>query len=284
MSIAVFAAYHIISVYGDAENTQDQILTVSGLLLTVMGIFVSAKILMAVNKSQTTEMSEYLSQTIDIIRKAQGNNIVYVISPTYCPGLTKIETSNMLDDLFTIIKSKQKKGVKFRYAFLQTNFQHKPDFEVMKTSMDVNKNYLEEISKDDFHWYMYKVFYEKEYGKIKKNNVADKIDFVEAKYNELERYYNSIKLIKDSINITNNNTTLTFPCELKEDYKKSDADTTNSFSGFFVTANISKGKYYLGSFHYDGVKTTFDGTVFKNSYIKNEMKDLFDGYILKYRM
>ena len=90
------------------------------LLLTVYGIFISARVLMAVNRNETTEVSEYILHTIEIISESKESDIIYIIAPTFCPGLTNKTTEKLLEDLYNLMEKKKKyNNVNFNFAFLK---------------------------------------------------------------------------------------------------------------------------------------------------------------------
>ncbi len=82
---------------------EEQVFNAIAIFLTVYGIFISARVLMAVNTSQTTEILEYISHTIEIVSEAEGSNVVYIIAPTFCPGLTNKTTKKLLDNFYKLL-------------------------------------------------------------------------------------------------------------------------------------------------------------------------------------
>lgn len=249
--------------------------TAISLLLTVYGIFISARVLMAVNRNETTEISEYILHTIKIISESEKSNTIYIIAPTFCPGLTNKTTENLLEDLYNLMrKMKDYKNVNFIFAFLKVGSKKNPSYET------VNLNNVRDDN--DLHWKMYKEFYREEYNKMNDSERLSFIHEIQLKIygddQNVSSYYNRIKeLAKDS-----SGSVKLF--ELGDQYLSS-GDGKNDdiifFSGFFATANISLGKYYLGTFNHDGIKTRFEGTAFENKYIQPEMEQFFYGLIDK---
>jgi hypothetical protein len=268
-----FFVAHYVVVLGKFNN-QNYILTftltVSAILLTIMGIFVSARVLMVINKSQTTEISDWISLTTEIVEEAEGSNIVYIVAPTFCAGLTNPKTAKMLDKLYKKLEYKKAKNVNFRCAFLQTNFKHSHKFdEWTDTKVDYFKQEL-----NDVHWdCMYKYFRKKEHNE--KIGTENRVKHIKETYETLSVWYEKIK------NIVQNEKHLH---QLKATYLEDryETDSINSFSGFFVSANISKGRYYLGTFNHDGIKTTFDGTEFCNKHIRDKMDKFILNIIQNY--
>jgi hypothetical protein len=260
IAAAVFIAYYVVYFLNGFVIAQNHLLAVSGIFLTIMGLFISVRVLMAVNKSQSVDISDWISLTTEIINEAEGSNIVYIIAPTFCAGLSNPKTAYLLDKLYEKIEQKRRKHVNFRCAFLKTNFNSLPNYTEWT---DTTRCYLDAII-DDFHWNMYKEFRRAEHDKL--DGTEKKVAFVKDIYTQLKNYYDRIQSVTDELHQLNNNYLVR-------------TSGVHSFSGFFVTANISKGRYYLGTFNHDGIKTTFDGTEFLNRHIRTEMDEFIKRYI-----
>lgn len=246
---------------------RDTVIAISSILLTIMGIFISAKVLITVTRDKTITVLDWLSMNIDMIDEAENGDEIYLLAPTFCAGLTITdEGKNRLDILYDIIQKKTSQGVVFNFGFLCCSGQ-KIDPEGHKVNMNVNKNYLDEIFTSP-HDQMYKIFLEKEYSKIDREEVPRKINFVVKNYNLIRDYRDRIVGINPKSLIWKDLSYI----EIEEQRDPRDS----LFGGFFATVNITKGRYYLGSFSNKGVTTTFEGTSFDNKHISTKMKGFIE--------
>ena len=245
----------------------NDVLTVSGVLLTILGIFVSVRVLMAVDGNRTIEIEDWLKLTTDIVEEAMEGYIVYIIAPTFCVGLSDTNKAYLLTNLCELIQYKKKKKVKFILACLKANFQDNPSIEFHNDVSDFD--YLNNSIKNDPHWNeVHKKVCAADYN-MQKDQVAKFSFVIDIYYKKLRTSYESIVSAVGSESIK----------YLSPKYINADANIDHAFSGFFVSARIEenstsefgRGKYYLGTFNHNGKKTTFNGTAFCNDHIGKEM-------------
>ncbi|MCL2645577.1 MAG: hypothetical protein FWD61_01065 [Phycisphaerales bacterium] len=278
---AACAELHFLDDFIQNYKRIDISLSVGGLLLTFLGIIISVIVLMKINERKTIKIEEWIVRTTEIIDKAKKDNEVYIIAPTHCAGLSRPDTQPLLDNLFNVIENR--KDVKFTFAFLENFFDRVLSQEQAALTL-ITERHLDEI--DEPHWRMFKEFWRNEYNNIEYSDSlmkdAEQKAFVKKKYLQLAGYYSRIKKVVEStqkpirmLKLIANSSSET---EAPNGYLTLDG---RSFSGFFVVANISLGKYYLGTFNHNGVETTFKGTDFDNDNIKAEMQGFFEGYLQK---
>ncbi len=147
--------------------------------------------------------------------------------------------------------------------------------------MNDDDNFIEDVMTDCHHWRMYKEFYRETYND---KNIHEKRSYIGKVCDEIYGGETSIGFYQRVNSIIQNqrdgrNDEKTFYQLDYYKYLNRDEENDDSFSGFFATANISLGRYYIGTFSHDGVKTKFSGTEFSNRYIKEEMKEFLDSFI-----
>lgn len=243
-----------------------------GVIITILGVFMSARVLISINQNETIEVDQYLKMTFRIIEEAKKDSCVYIIAPTFCPGITSGNDA-LLHRLYERMKQKKSKnGVKFICAFLKYGTKQTLCCE------DTGKEPINEIMKDCYHWEFYKQFYKQDYDAL--NDYLTKKQFIERVAEEINKHYMTIVSIAGEDNIRS----------LKSDYITQDNE--KSFNGFFLVANIAqnpqrqslhKGIFYIGTFRHD-YKTRFYGSLFYNKHITFEMQKFIDTFIETYEV
>lgn len=235
------------------------------IFLSIYGIFITARVLMAVTLDKTFTMEDYLSNLLNIIKKSKNGDELYWIAPTFCAGISVYDS--LLNNIYE--KLQNNKGIKMKCAFL-----HVPDSD-------------EEQGKEEFdhHWKMYSAIISSEFeGLANTSRTPSKIHILSKGrkfelsresyeiarkgqvYSEEGAYWKRINAIK-GIEIYG-----------LDYYKYFPLNRAPLFDGFFAIANLTQGKYYLGSF-FHREKTTFEGTLFENKHIKEPMGTFFKNFI-----
>ncbi len=245
----------------------------TGYLISILGIFISASVLIVVDRKRTKTLWDYLRVTLDIIKDSKSGDILYIISPTFCAGIT--EHKRMLDKLYDKMTTSKNNGVIIKCAFLETskrteNWRYTGDL--------VNINIDNAMDDNDLHWKMINKFFipqiEQKIAKIiaedeEAKNEAKKVtvtNVVNEKLRLIEEYKEKIKKIDQDLIFLN------------KDYLKYDKPDANLFRGFYATVNVTQGQYYLGSFYHNGEKTLFRGSFFEIDDINDSMINMLDSF------
>ena len=134
-------------------------LTMAGVLLTLLGLFISVQVLIALDRNRTTEIEEYLRELRRIVRNATPGDHVYIIAPTFCPGYIG-DNKILLDDLYRIMESQAHKGVVFHWAYLKVGTRK-------RDIPDGAADYIDKAMENCHHWDLIKMFLKEEYNQIK---------------------------------------------------------------------------------------------------------------------
>ena len=269
---------------------------VIGIALTIFGILISARVFLEVNRKETKTIEDYLETSINIINSAEDKDDIFIIAPTFCPGIDS--HSLLLDTLFDAMKNKKGKA-NYHLAFLKTgNRVDDWKYDVSDDKFEIDKINIENARKEDEHWKMYSKFcvleIKRHLRKSSKNErgkygkCGDVTDMTKDRLNLIDKYYGKLIEIQQ-------------PEQLGKDYLEYIDEERNRFKGFFAIANVghvsvsedgqSSGSngthnkriggcsYYIGSFFHDGRLTTFEGSTFKNEFIRNEMFDFLNSFI-----
>lgn len=254
---------------------------ISGCFISIVGIFISARIMMEVERKKTKTMEDYLRMTRNIVRNAHDGDHIYVIGPTFCAGITTHK--RLLENLYKNIEVKKKENVNFNFAFLKTDTVMKNrKICFVERNSNVNIEKVRQVKPNDFHWKMISPFFVSEIERDTKNV---------GKYKET-REEEIRQEIKSKINLVNSyekrlkgETCVRYHLS-RQTYLKNNNGNSNVFGGFFASVNLGKltdasdtGQYYLGYFHHDGEKTIFKGTSFEVEGIGKNMKAFLDSFL-----
>lgn len=263
----------------DSIDKANAFFAITGYLMTIVGILISASVLIVVDKKRTKTLRDYLRVTLDIIKDSKRGDTLYIISPTFCAGIT--EHRRTLDKLYDRMTASKNNDVVFKCAFLKTseitnNWSYIGDIN--------NINIDDAMNDDDLHWKMINKFFIPQIEqKVAKVNVEDdesansaaKKERVKTLVNEklelIKDYHNKIKLIDPDL------------IYLNEGYLQHDMNNPNIFWGFYATVNVTQGQYYLGSFFHDGEKTSFRGSFFEIEGICKSMEDMLSSFRDQYK-
>ncbi|AIJ35573.1 membrane protein [Porphyromonas gingivalis] len=278
-------------------------LTMAGVLLTLLGLFVSVQVLIALDRNRTTEIEEYLRELRRIVRNATPGDHVYIIAPTFCPGYIG-DNKILLDDLYRIMESQAHKGVVFHWTYLKVGARR-------RDIPDGAADYIDKAMENCHHWDLIKMFLKEEYNQIKDKHkersfINGHLDLIYQKgganqeqdgNNVLaeEGYWIRLlcKITKTGISgcksyqndaKESSEDNQSSVCELdKSKYLEYLNDDKTSFAGFFLVANTIKGDYYIGTFIHDD-KTKFEGNIFNNKHIKDSMESFIETFCDKNRL
>lgn len=286
-------------------NLQEQYsftLTMSGVLLTLLGLFISVQVLIAVDHNRTTEIEEYLREIRRIVRNATPGDHVYIIAPTFCPGYIG-DNKILLDDLYRIMENQAHKGVVFHWTYLKVGARK-------RDIPDGAAGYIDKAMEGCHHWELIKEFLKEEYNQIKDKHkeryfINGHLDLIYQKDGANQEQVENDVLAEEGywirllckITKTRSSACKSYHddngssednkgsvCELdKSKYLEYLNHDKTSFAGFFLVANTIKGDYYIGTFIHDD-KTRFEGNIFNNKHIKDSMESFIETFCDKNRL
>jgi len=260
-----------------AHSSIDNIIPVASFFLAIFGLCISTLIFFTVSRDKTIKMLEYVRKTTEILRESGDDDVVYMIAPTFCPGLSSQDPKIMhaQEKLQKIIKKKfSSSHKKNKLAFLTTGIDN---IEKFLKKIEEADSLPFALPDGDLHLLLHSIF-----GVCDYSTIDEAKEVANVKYKKMKALLGDISFVPLGKNfltgiesfVVGKAGLLSAKANVVEQLRK------GPICGFLATANVTKGRYYLGAFTInEDFVTYFEGTEFMNEGISLQMTKFLDSFI-----